>query len=290
MLRLLKPGFLTLAMACAGSGGVRAPDVAIPETPPTVQPPATASRIPAIWKVSSPLSSAAFRSDVTASITLQGEIPTPDTVATSTIFSVEVASNQSNYRIAGTIEAFPSTTGNHITREENTPGPLSFSGLMSPSGFKLDSAGNQSLETLTICQHSALSRLPAVRNALISFPAELRVGSSWSDSSTITACSGTIPVKLTLVREFAVAGPGGQPLTVLISHQDRISVTGNGIQGQHRVAIEAVGRGRGQLIMNPSNGLLESAENTSTSELRISTSGQVHRFTQSTREIISRLR
>ena len=213
--------------------------------------------------------------------------PRRDSFSVSTSFTVQASSSPSRPRVTGTIESVSFQP--ERPREESdslTAFPLSFAGRLTSGGLVLDSVAGQPLTAFTNCTLGALNRISTVQRTLMTLPATLTVGQSWTDSSTVPACSGTIPVQLTAVRTYTVAGESrtSRGAVIAIERTDRIRASGEGAQGQHRITLRAEGSGAGRMYLDPETGTLLETDGKQRTELAVGASGRIERFVQSVEE------
>ena len=121
-------------------------------------------------------------------------------------------------------------------------------------------------------------------------PLELQRGQSWTDSTSTALCSGSIPVTLTALRHYQVIGEinNGAHIGLLLERLDKTSLAGEGAEGQHRVQLKSEGTGRTELLIDPITGALLEVTGTNTSLVTITTSGRSQKFTQTSKEEVTR--
>jgi hypothetical protein len=203
-----------------------------------------------------------------------------DSSVTQTAFTVTYRPSDTHTAVRGTIEQISMASEAPIEAL-----PVSFSGTLRNGGFTIDSIRNEPLPTVLTCNSSALSRLSAVRRTLFVPPPGISRNQVWTDSSTVPACSGTIPVQVTSVRTYRVIGESDGK--VVVDRQDRIVASGEGAQGQHRVTIQSRGSGSSRLLIDPMTGALTSATGISQLEVAVGASGRVQRFVQVVRDHVA---
>lgn len=121
-------------------------------------------------------------------------------------------------------------------------------------------------------------------------PSPLQLGMTWTDSMTIDACSGTIPVQLNILTRYRVAGDTTyNSLTVLqIEKSTTFSAKGEGTDAQHRILLSASGTEIGTLYFDTTVGMFAGSRSMQDTKIDITTSGHTTNFTQRTTETIGR--
>jgi hypothetical protein len=237
------------------------------------------------WSFSSPeLTSRRYVSDEKTTIELQSDPSLKrDSFTVSTSFTVQASPSAGRPRVTGTIESVSFQPDRPQEQSDSlTTFPLSFTGRLTSGGLVLDSVAGQPLTAFTGCAPGALNRISTVQRTLMTLPATLTVGQTWTDSSTVPACSGTLPVQLTAVRTYTVAGESrtGRGPVIVIERTDRIRASGEGAQGQHRITLRAEGSGTGRMYLDPATGALLETDGKQRTELAVGASGRIERFVQ----------
>jgi hypothetical protein len=164
--------------------------------------------------------------------------------------------------------------------------PLAFTGHIGGGVFSLDSIAGSPIGAVIDCQAGGLNGMTGVQRSVIAPPLLVSTGTTWTDSSTVPACSGSVQITLTAIRTYTVAGQalrGAQPV-IVVDRQDRIRARGEGAQGQHRVSILSQGSGLARIYLDRTTGLLQESETRQTVDLVISSSGRNQRFKQTVEE------
>ena len=124
------------------------------------------------------------------------------------------------------------------------------------------------------------------RELIPRLPATLTAGATWTDSSTVDGCSGTIPTTTRTESRYTVVGDttiGG--ITALQIHRaDTLSAKGDGTQGQHRIALSATGTASTEIFVDPATGHFVGIDETQQTTVDITTSGRTQRFLQNVHE------
>jgi hypothetical protein len=154
----------------------------------------------------------------------------------------------------------------------------------------MDLPPGQASQSYADCSKDALSTTGAVQRAVIALPLVLHKDMVWTDSATTNSCSGSIPVTSTTVRRYRVVGEtSGSNRGVLLERQDRTTLSGEGSQGQHRVRLKSDGSGTAQVVIDAETGAVLESNGVHTASVVVTASGRDQRFTQRTREQLSRL-
>lgn len=164
--------------------------------------------------------------------------------------------------------------------------PFSFTGRVIGNGFVLEKVADQSVSETPACTGSTMSAVTSILRTMPVVPTIITVGDAWTDSSSISTCSGVIPTTLTTVRHYHVFGEvkHGETETILIERTDRGSFTGEGSQNQHRIIVTGQSMGSSRLYLDPTTGHLKNAVGEYRTTLTIVSSGRSQRFTQVIRE------
>jgi hypothetical protein len=160
--------------------------------------------------------------------------------------------------------------------------PLDFTGYLEHGGFHLDSLAGSPLSTVLDCQAAGLNGIAGIQRNFVVPPLLLSTGTTWTDSSTVPVCSGSVQLVLTAVRTYTVTGQttrGRQPV-IVVARKDRVRTAGQGTQGQHRISILSEGSGSARIYLDRATGLLRESEGVQTVDLVIGSSGRNQRFSQ----------
>jgi hypothetical protein len=115
--------------------------------------------------------------------------------------------------------------------------------------------------------------LAVARDLLVRVPRELRVGATWSDTSTVTICRGGVPVTSGVVRSYEVLDPrraeDGTPL-VRIARTTSFSLAGSRTTEYGQViALSGSGESRATLELDVGAGIVRSATREGTSTVTV---------------------
>lgn len=124
------------------------------------------------------------------------------------------------------------------------------------------------------------------RDLIPRVPATLAAGATWTDSTTIDGCRGTIPATTHTVSHYTVLGDTTiDGVAALQIHRvDSISANGAGAQGQHRITLTATGTASAELYLDPASGHFLGVDETQETAVDVSTSGRTERFLQHVHE------
>lgn len=190
-------------------------------------------------------------------------------------------------RITGTLDQMSTTAeGPFPTLGQPSTFPLAFTGYVIGGGLFLDSLAGSPISTVVDCQAVRLNGITGIQRSIIVPPLLLSTGTTWTDSSTTPACSGSIQLSLTTVRTYTVAGQATRGLypVIVVDRKDRVHATGEGAQGQHRISLLSQGSGSGRVYLDRTTGLLRESESAQTVDLVIGSSGRSQRFRQTVEE------
>ena len=165
---------------------------------------------------------------------------------------------------------------------ESTDLPFSYTGQLQQGKLTVDL---QLHSPVTDCSNEALSAVAIVQRTVVPTPLFLQKDMTWTDSTSASTCSGSIPVTSITSRRYKVVGATDNG--ILIEQQNKTLSTGEGVQGQHRVKLHSEGTGATQLVINPQTGSLVESHGTHVTSVVVTASGRDRKFTQTTRERIS---
>jgi hypothetical protein len=142
------------------------------------------------------------------------------------------------------------------------------------------------------CNPVSSSLSADLHNLLVGFPIQLSQGSSWRDSLEWNTCQGMIPTTVHIARSYVVSGEityQGLPV-IVVQRRDSVRAHGEGAQQQHRVTLDASGTGNATYYLNPQNGFILRLNTEQNLNLAITTSGEIHRFRESSTQNFSSVR
>jgi hypothetical protein len=248
---------------------------------PTAVPPGSST-----WTITPTVQEQRYHSTASTLLELVDSTTTArDSVKSTVDFTLSVSRDRETLSYSTTIESM-SVLGSQRTGtlSVTTHLPFSFAGRLQHGKLTISPQGSQP-GAYTDCSNEALSTTATVQRAVVPVPLFLQNDMTWTDSTTASICSGSIPVQSTTSRRYKVIGPTNAG--ILIERRDKTFATGEGTQGQHRVRLQSGGTGMAQLVLDSRTGaLIESAGNYITSVV-ITASGRDQKFTQTTRERIS---
>jgi hypothetical protein len=269
-----------VAFGCSRTPQVDTVPAPIPESKTSPVP----STGPVSWTISPGHYVHRYRSSVEALVELTDSAgPVQKEIKSTTDFSLSVTrgpevlsytASVDSIIIDGGTTASAAATGGEL--------PFTFTAHLREGQMTIDSG--QPAGVVTDCSHKGMSSIPIVQRAVVSVPILLRRDMTWTDSTTATICTGSIPAISTTVRSYRILGavPGG----VLIERRDRTTAVGEGAQEQHLMRMRSEGSGTAQLVIDSSTGALRESRSSHTTSVAITASGRDRRFTQTTRELI----
>ena len=222
-----------------------------------------------------------YRSSTISSVIMdQGTASLRDSTALTTDFSVSISRNTRGASYSVTVEGLSLASASRVSPSvvPALPSPVSFSGRIEMNQI--------SFSTPADCNTQVSSVFPVIQRLLILPPLQLRRGQTWTDSTSALACSGSIPVTLTALRQYRVVGEtnSGGRSGLLLERLDKTTSAGEGSEGQHRVQLKSEGTGQTQLLIDPLTGALLEATGTNTTLATVTASGRSQKFTQLSRE------
>ena len=213
-----------------------------------------------------------------------------DSIFTLIDFTISTTADPDSPKLAGTISKYFIQAGNRIEQPDlSLVLPLSFVGHFENGRLLLDSAGKEQVTNPARCTNSTRGVLTSIQRNFIVPPAILTTGLSWTDSLTVPACSGSIPLTLSIRRAYTVAGEINRDghRVLLIQRTEETVAAGEGAQGQHRVTLNSRGSGLTSLYFDYTTGDLVSLQGEQRSHVEVTSSGRVQRFTQLVHEKIA---
>ncbi len=237
---------LLILTSCSRGSSTVSP-APVPERQPTVPGEGPSIAGPSSWTFSASSAPRSYVTTESTTVTLDSQ---RDSSVTVTAYTIQQRQAGTTIGIKGSIDRiFPSGP-------TQSP-PFPFSGSIRGGGLTIDSIQGHQVPVVMTCEEPALNRLGVVRRNVFMAPSTLSRNQSWTDSSTVPACSGSIPVQVTQIREYRVLGETGG--AVLVDRRDRTVASGEGSQGQHRISLQARGTGSGQLRLDRMTGEVISA-------------------------------
>lgn len=245
------------------------------------------------WLISPISDRLSYRSTIVTRLVLKTDsILERDSITTTTEYSASFIQNSEFVTVSGVLEAATLESGTRVGPASLPRLPFPFSGRLTNGGLTLESAGQLASSAVPDCSNPALAIITGLQRNLIAIPRSLSSGVPWVDSSTVQGCSGSILITLTAIRTYLPVGETaymGSPALVL-ERTERIIVSGEGSQNQHRITLSGRGTGGGHVHVDRSTGALLSSESTHSSQITIGTSGQFREFIQIIQERTTRIR
>jgi hypothetical protein len=213
-----------------------------------------------------------------------------DTLSSQVEFALSISRSAGAPRFRGSITSMSTQAGSTIGSSlQPQQLPFTFSGRIENGKLLLEPVPGEPVSVLTDCSNAALAAIPAIGRIVVLPPLQLLRGASWTDSTTVSTCAGSIPVTLTLLRTYRILGEGSSG-TILVERTDRSLSTGEGAQDQHRVTIRGDGTGSARLELDSRTGALVEAQGEGMTTVDVTSSGRTQRFTQRLREHVTRLK
>ncbi|MFI5232296.1 MAG: hypothetical protein ACHQSE_07265 [Gemmatimonadales bacterium] len=212
-----------------------------------------------------------FTVDQHAAITV-GVDSTARTDTVSSHAEVAFTNVPSTHELSGTVSALLVAGGGRIAA---TP-----PGLQVPFPFRATYPGaNLQLQfaapaDVTPCSSTALAAVQSLRDLWFQAPDTLRVGSTWSDSSSYVTCRDGIALRATVHRMFHVTASKVRDGRMLLSitRLSRTLVDGHGTQFGDSVTVSGAGNGQLTYDVDPSSGEIASANGSATLDFSLRSS------------------
>ena len=190
-------------------------------------------------------------------------------------------------RVTGTISAYRVQAG---TAAAGTPPGLSvpfpFAGDFPSRGHQLELTQPASQ---TACTSPAFGAVQSLRDLWFQPPDTLRIGSSWTDSSTSVVCRDGIPLQTASQREFrvtAAADDGGRAVLTIVRRAHG-TLRGGGAQAGEPLTIAGTTTGDLTYQLAPTTGELLSATGTSLLEFTLTSRLRTQQVRQRSRITVS---
>lgn len=247
-----------------------------------------------VWRITPTLEVASYQSTLK---TTTAEKDTPgnrqSSLTTTTDYSLRLVKASNSVRISGTFSAFQIKSDQAAQSLSSNPFvlPLGFDGMISDHNISLHLSSPNQLASIAQCNDSSQTILSIVNRDLIVVPQEMATDQSWQDSASSSLCSGSLPIVVSVVRNYRITGEtiiNGIP-TLKLERTEKLVTSGEGSQGQHQITINGTGTGKAQVYIDQINGLLLSLNGTTQIELSIKSSGRIQYFSQTSEENVSRI-
>ena len=172
-------------------------------------------------------------------------------------------------RVTGTISAYRVQAGTAVAGTPPGLGvPFAFAGDFPSRGRQLELTQPASQ---TACTSAAFGAAQSLRDLWFQPPDTLRLGTSWTDSSTYLFCRDGIPLRAASQREFRVtafADAGGRTVLTIV-RRARGALRGEGAQAGEPLTISGTTSGELTYQIAPTTGELLSAGGTSLLEFTL---------------------
>jgi hypothetical protein len=207
----------------------------------------------------------------------QDSVTREDSVASHTDVSLSIWRGG---RFAGSITAFSSSgTGQASVTPRGLMFPLSFSGTISASGVlevALPAPG-------ATCASPGPSVILSSRDLWLRLPDTLRIGTTWTDSSSTMTCRDGIPLRMNAHRTFRLERSDARDagVVLLVSRSQRVTLDGAGSQWGEAVRVSGAGAGEMILTLDAGTGVVVEAAGHSTLDLTFMSprrTQRVHQF------------
>ena len=275
--------FVPFMFACSTVSPTPDPTPAVPTASATPRPSDARN-----WVFTPDTGVQGYRSTSVSIIELQNVVPVAaDTVSTQVDYTLQLHSQGSGSTpVTGLLR--------HLSLQSSSPDdstprpqmPVRFTGRFMAGGLFLDSIDNNPVNTVVPDCGSVLNVINRLQQNMIAVPRELSSSSTWRDSTSLPACAGSVPSKMTVIRTYATRGESKHAgrESLLIERHDSVLIVGEGAQGQHRVTVSATGSGTSHVHIDRATGLMLGLNGERTLSIRVGSSGRVQEFRQITKE------
>lgn len=209
-----------------------------------------------------------------------------ETVSNFTHEVLTFESTQEGLAFRAVVDTFSLKTEGVVGPAQPVELPIQLSGTIGPSGIRIEPLSS------TACNAAQATIATDLHNLLAPFPSRFSKGTVWKDSIAVSGCQAGIPITTTTRRTFRVSGEvvySGQSL-VLVHRTDSLSARGEGAYNQHRMLVQGAGVGNALYYLDIPTGEVSWLTTSQTSQIRVTTSGRLHSFTQTTNQEFVRAR
>lgn len=284
---------LTVVLHLGCTNSLPAPSLPLPvsDTKTAPETPVELTRGASSWKIT-PTGQAQTFSSLLTTVVTQLDVPMPrrDSLKTQTSYSINTTRNADSLVFSGSITSFAVRGVRTEISDPQVVFPILFNGKISNHNISIQASGGLS-ENSGPCDNATQASMRTVHRNLFLLPLEIIDQQTWTDSTSSTVCSGTIPLTITSIRTFRVLGESesdGTPALAL-EQNERTSSRGEGSQGQHRILIESQGTTNGRLYVDRTSGQFLAANLVTKTSVSIQSSGRVEHFSQLSTEVTQRI-
>ena len=242
------------------------------------------------WTLTADSSPRHYLSTAQTTVELADSATIRDQVTRRVVFNLAFSTSSSGTRAVASIHEVSLSAGNRIGPSLPPVSlPFTIEGQIADGSLALQTATGQSGPGVLDCNNPVMAAFPSLQRAIVITPATVNSGMTWRDSSSTSSCSGSVPVSLTIIREYQVLGSSsysGMP-SILLERREIASFKGEGSQNQHRILISGTGTASSQIHLHPVSGQLMSLDGEHQADLVVISSGRLQKFRQVTREVIS---
>jgi hypothetical protein len=263
--------------ACRSAGHVE-PEIPEPVSAPAASPerPPTSTKS---WELHPAIASRRYHVTSISLLELGG---IRDSINSEIHFTLNSQPQDTAILFSGTVDSISVQNGSHIGPGTRIKLPIAFSGHFGHNSVILTTPAG--------CNEERISLESIIPHVLTHFPhAQIAPGSTWTDSTTVSTCTGEIPTTDVIVQNYRVIGESsteGQD-AILITRTARSTSRGEGSEGQHQVQLARTTTETGQIWIDTGSGELISSIGTTTGTVVITASGQRQNFAQTTRITIT---
>jgi hypothetical protein len=276
-------GFISMLAACTHrTAVVPRPEPASDTATTKVSPVASPQTHTTHWDFNPQHSRNSYRSHTESGVvSLEGSNRRSDSAQIMTEFTLNIDQLDSLTSFSGEItKVFPT-----IIQKESPTLPIPFSATITRGHFTLGLIAAQPPDEL--CNSKASQILGEIRSVINDRPASLSIGTTWSDTTSTTTCSGNrLPTRLHIIRFYQVVGQSeykGRPM-LTINRTDTTQLAGEGSQEQHQLKLEGSSVGRAKILVDSRSGTTNFIEITQELQITVTSSGRVTHFHQDIRQ------
>jgi hypothetical protein len=280
-LRFLPVFFVLLSAACAPAR--RPPS----ELPPLPRLPDTPTPSAGPWTFAHAPGTRAYRISRNASVEGTADSASRrEIISNFTFETITLEPGDQGMSFRAVVDSFAVLTEGLVGPPQEITLPIELTGSITPDGVHIADATDGG------CNAVRATAVTDLLNLLTRFPASLAKNAAWRDSVSMLGCQAGIQTQIATRRTFTVTGEidfSGRRL-LLVQRLDSISALGEGAYKQHRMKVESRGTGVARYYLDTSSGEVFQMTTSHQSSIRVTTSGRVHSFTQTTNQDLVRVR
>lgn len=257
-------------------------------TPPAPERDSAATNKPESWTPHLAPGSWHYQVVTDASVVLTADSSTTQVpVRTSTFYTIRLETDSSGLTLTGSVDSATVSADKTIPQQPDTTHQAStFTARIGADGALTDLRGSDS----TQCVQGLDPRVAAVRALLIHTPATLTPNATWTDSTNVLTCRGTVPIRTTTTYTYEVRSLTsweGAP-ALEIARTGTITLASEaGLATASAITITGTGSSTTTLLIDPATAMILHAAGESHTSLTVATTRSKLPFRQNVTETIT---